>query len=68
MKRFLCIFGIHNLIPIKTYNYIDTSWDYTVPSCSVTLTCKTCGKIKNKNFYGSGSLYIKDDHLTGEDE
>jgi len=43
-----CIFGFHNYEPIKTFNFIDTSYGCKIPCCSITYLCKNCHTIKVK--------------------
>lgn len=46
----------HNWKIISYFDYIDISFGLRASSYSITLQCKKCGNIKQKDFYGCGKF------------
>lgn len=53
-------FHFHKWYPVATKDYVDTSYERTVPSCMVISRCLKCGELKETHFYGSGPLNLVD--------
>lgn len=60
-----CPMHDHDWVPIKVFNYFDTSYrssreDKGIPSSNITFMCSECGKIKMETFFGSGHLTLEE--------
>lgn len=58
LKRIGCVFGLHSFKCVNVSHYVDTSWGDRAYSTCATFLCKTCQKVKTKDFYGAGYLTV----------